>query len=225
VINFIKALYHWSRIRKDKPVDRPKRLFKIVNLFGTKRYMKTRDKFLSNPDTAALLERDKTLSVLMSNYTKFKRYKKGTLGKEIYEFMQSEEVDYAKLIADFGGFTDGYDARERDIHDIIHVVFGYSRSRFGEGATIATHYWQGNSFGIAFAVFMGIARQMLIQPLAARLMYTAIRDVYKRQKGINFHAYSFEDNLTKDINIIRYELKIPSKTLAIQTVDRLSKWD
>jgi ubiquinone biosynthesis protein COQ4 len=207
VINFIKAVYHWSRIRKDEPVDRPKRIFKILSLFGTKRYMKTRDKFLSNPDTAALLERDKTLSVLMSNYTEFKRYKKGTLGKEIYEFMQSEEVDYAKLIADFGGFTDGYDARERDIHDIIHVVFGYSRSRFGEGATIATHYWQGNSFGLAFAVFMGIARQMLIQPSAAKLMYTAIRDVYKRQKGINFHAYPFEDNLTKDINTIRYELK------------------
>ena len=225
MINFIKAVYHWSRIRKDEPVDRPKRIFKILSLFGTKRYMKTRDKFLSNPDTAALLERDKTLSVLMSNYTKFKRYKKGTLGKEIYEFMQSEEVDYAKLIADFGGFTDGYDARERDIHDIIHVVFGYSRSRFGEGATIATHYWQGNSFGLAFAVFMGIARQMLIQPSAAKLMYTAIRDVYKRQKGINFHAYPFEDNLTKDINTIRYELSIPSKTLAIQTVDRLSKWD
>ena len=225
MINFIKAVYHWSRIRKDEPVDRPKRIFKILSLFGTKRYMKTRDKFLSNPDTAALLERDKTLSVLMSNYTEFKRYKKGTLGKDIYEFMQSEEVDYAKLIADFGGFTDGYDARERDIHDIIHVVFGYSRSRFGEGATIATHYWQGNSFGLAFAVFMGIARQMLIQPSAAKLMYTAIRDVYKRQKGINFHAYPFEDNLTKDINTIRYELKIPSKTLAIQTVDRLSKWD
>ena len=225
MINFIKAVYHWSRIRKDKPVDRPKRIFKILSLFGTKRYMKTRDKFLSNPDTAALLERDKTLSVLMSNYTEFKRYKKGTLGKEIYEFMQSEEVDYAKLIADFGGFTDGYDARERDIHDIIHVVFGYSRSRFGEGATIATHYWQGNSFGLAFAVFMGIARQMLIQPSAAKLMYTAIRDVYKRQKGINFHAYPFEDNLTKDLNTIRYELSIPSKTLAIQTVDRLSKWD
>ena len=225
MINFIKAVYHWSRIRKDEPVDRPKRIFKILSLFGTKRYMKTRDKFLSNPDTAALLERDKTLSVLMSNYTKFKRYKKGTLGKEIYEFMQSEEVDYAKLIADFGGFTDGYDARERDIHDIIHVVFGYSRSRFGEGATIATHYWQGNSFGLAFAVFMGIARQMLIQPSAARLMYTAIRDVYKRQKGINFNVYPFEDNLTKDINTIMYELKIPSKSLAIQTVDKLSKWD
>ena len=225
MINFIKAVYHWSRIRKDKPVDRPKRIFKILNLFGTKRYMNTRDKFLSNPDTAALLKRDKTLSVLLSDYKKFKRYKKGTLGKEIYEFMQSEEVDYAKAVADFGGFTDGYDSRERDMHDIIHVVFGYSRSRFGEGATIATHYWQGNSFGLAFIVFVGLARQMLIQPLAARLMYTAIRDVYKRQKGINFHAYPFEDNLTKDINIIRYELKIPSKTLAIQTVDRLSKWD
>ena len=225
MISFIRALYHWTRLRKDEPVDRPKRVFKILTLFGTKRYRKTRDKFLSNPDTAALLERDKTLSDIMSDYKKFKRYKKGTLGKEIYEFMQSEEVDYAKAVADFGGFTDGYDSRERDMHDIIHVVFGYSRSRFGEGATIATHYWQGNSFGLAFIVFVGLARQMLIQPSAARLMYTAIRDVYKGQKGINFHAYPFEDNLTKDINIIRYELKMPSKTLAIQTVDRLSKWD
>ena len=25
MINFIKAIYHWSRIRKDEPVDRPKR--------------------------------------------------------------------------------------------------------------------------------------------------------------------------------------------------------
>ena len=95
MINFIKALYHWSRIRKDEPVDRPKRIFKILNLFGTKQYRKTRDSFLSNPDTAALLERNKTLSVLLSDYKKFKRYKKGTLGKEIYEFMQAEEIDYA----------------------------------------------------------------------------------------------------------------------------------
>ena len=225
MISFIRALYHWTRLRKDEPVDRPKRVFKILTLFGTKRYRKTRDKFLSNPDTAALLERDKTLSDVMSDYKKFKRYKKGTLGKEIYEFMQSEEVDYAKAVADFGGFTDGYDSRERDMHDIIHVVFGYSRSRFGEGATIATHYWQGNSFGLAFIVFVGLVRQMLIQPSAARLMYAAIKDVYKRQRGISFHSYAFEDNLTKDIDKIREELRIPKPSPALQTVDRVSTWD
>ena len=161
----------------------------------------------------------------MSDYKKFKRYKKGTLGKEIYEFMQSEEVDYAKAVADFGGFTDGYDSRERDMHDIIHVVFGYSRSRFGEGATIATHYWQGNSFGLAFIVFVGLARQMLIQPSAAKVMYLAIRDVYKRQKGINFHSYVFEDNLTKDIDIIRKELRITEPTAELRIVDKAATWD
>ena len=139
--------------------------------------------------------------------------------------MQSEEVDYAKAVADFGGFTDGYDSRERDMHDIIHVVFGYSRSRFGEGATIATHYWQGNSFGLAFIVFVGLVRQMLIQPSAARLMYAAIKDVYKRQRGISFHSYAFEDNLTKDIDKIREELRIPKPSPALQTVDRVSTWD
>ena len=194
-------------------------------MFGTKRYRKTRADFLSNPNTAALLERDKTLSDIMSNYKDLRKHKEGTLGKEIYEFMQSEEVDYAKAVADFGGFTDGYDSRERDMHDIIHVVFGYSRSRFGEGATIATHYWQGNFFGLAFIVFVGLARQMLIQPSAAKVMYLAIRDVYKRQKGINFHSYVFEDNLTKDIDIIRKELRITEPTAELRIVDKASTWD
>lgn len=194
-------------------------------MFGTKRYRKTRADFLSNPNTAALLERDKTLSDIMSNYKDLRKHKEGTLGKEIYEFMQSEEVDYAKAVADFGGFTDGYDSRERDMHDIIHVVFGYSRSRFGEGATIATHYWQGNFFGLAFIVFVGLARQMLIQPSAAKVMYLAIRDVYKRQKGINFHSYVFEDNLTKDIDVIRKELRITEPTAELRIVDKASTWD
>ena len=225
MINFIKALYHWSRIRKDAPIDRPKRIFKILSLFGTKRYRKTRANFLSNPSNAALLKRDKTLSDIMSNYKNLGKHKEGTLGKEIYKFMQSEEVDYAKAVADFGGFTDGYDSRERDMHDIIHVVFGYSRSRFGEGATIATHYWQGNFFGLAFIVFVGLARQMLIQPSAAKVMYLAIRDVYKRQKGINFHSYVFEDNLTKDIDIIRKELRITEPTAELRIVDKAATWD
>lgn len=194
-------------------------------MFGTKRYRKTRADFLSNPNTAALLERDKTLSDIMSNYKDLRKHKEGTLGKEIYEFMQSEEVDYAKAVADFGGFTDGYDSRERDMHDIIHVVFGYSRSRFGEGATIATHYWQGNFFGLAFIVFVGLARQMLIQPSAAKVMYLAIRDVYKRQKGINFHSYVFEDNLTKDIDVIRKELRITEPTAELRIVDKAATWD
>ena len=111
------------------------------------------------------------------------------------------------------------------MHDIIHVVFGYSRSRFGEGATIATHYWQGNFFGLAFIVFVGLARQMLIQPSAAKVMYLAIRDVYKRQKDINFHSYVFEDNLTKDIDIIRKELRITEPTAELRIVDKAATWD
>ena len=225
MINFIKALYHWSRIRKDAQIDRPKRIFKILSLFGTKRYRKTKTNFLSNPSNAALLKRDKTLSDIMSNYKNLGKHKEGTLGKEIYKFMQSEEVDYAKAVVDFGGFTDGYDSRERDMHDIIHVVFGYSRSRFGEGATIATQYWQGSFFGLAFIVFVGLARQMLIQPSAAKVMYLAIRDVYKRQKDINLHSYVFEDNLTKDIDIIRKELRITEPTAELRIVDKAATWD
>lgn len=224
MIKLIKAIYYWTRLRKDSPADRPKRVFKIISLFGTKRYLETRNKFLSNPKTCELIKRDKTLSVLLSDYKSFKKYKTNTLGKEFYNFMKSEEIDYAKSVADFGGFTDGYDARERDMHDIIHIVFGYSRSRFGEGAVIATHYWQGNSFGLAFITFIGLARQMLVQPSAARILFTAIKDVYKRQKGIDFHSYPFEDNLTKDIDVIRKELKIPNKTAAIKIVDSLSRW-
>lgn len=80
-------------------------------------------------------------------------------------------------------------------------------------------------FGLAFIVFVGLARQMLIQPSAAKVMYLAIRDVYKRQKGINFHSYVFEDNLTKDIDIIRKELRITEPTAELRIVDKASTWD
>ena len=224
MINFIKAIYYFNKLRTDRPEDKPKRVSKIINLFGTKRYLKKRAKFFSNPENTELLYRNKTLYTLLKDYKQFRNYKEGTLGKELYNFLSSEEVDYAKIIADFADFNDEYGKREKSMHDIIHVVFGYSRSRFGEGATLITDYWQGNSFGFAFITLLALIRQSILKPSAAPIMFTALKDVYKRQQGIGLHLYPFEDNLKKDINQVRKELRIPAKTKAIYISEKYSSW-
>jgi len=224
VINFIKAVYHCIKLKTDTHDNKPKRLFTILSLVGNKRYLKTRQKFLANPNTASLLKEDKTLSILMADYIKFKDYKEGTLGKELYNFLKDEEIDYTKFVTDYGNFTDEYDKRERDMHDIIHIIFGYSRSRFGEGATIATHYWQGNYFGLALVMFIGVIRQAITKPSTAKITLTGFMDAYKRQKGIDLHSYPFEYNFKKDINKIRAELGIPKQTKTIQILDKYSSW-
>jgi len=224
VINFVKAIYYFNKLRKDKPEDKPKTVSKIINLFSTKRYFKKRAKFFSNPENIKLLERDKTLYLSIKEYKQFSNYKEGTLGKEIYNFLKNEDVDYAKIIADLSEFNDEYAKREKSMHDIIHIIFGYDFSRFGEGATIITDYWQGNSFGLAFVTLLAIVRQSILKPSAAPIMFTALKDVYKRQQGINIHLYPFEDNLKKDINQIRKELRIPAKTKAIYISEKYSSW-
>ena len=222
MINLIKAIYHWSQLRKDNSKDVPKRVFKIITLLGKKRYLKTKNKFFSNPENVKLLNRDKTLSTLIKDYNKFKKYKKGTLGRELYEFLKSEDIDYAKAIIDFGNFIDKYDKRERDMHDITHVIFGYSRSRFGEGATIITQYWQGGFSGFGFITFIGFARQAIKRPSTAKILLKGLKDVYERQKGVKVSSYPFEDNFKKNIDVIRNELNIPEKTFEIKILDKLS---
>lgn len=232
MIKFFKALYQWSRIQEDLPEDRPKRVFRMVKLLGNKKYFESRNKFFETKQNVELLKREKTLSDLLENYKDFKDFPLNSLGKEYYNFMQSEEVDYAKFVAahneaemkNDNPLLNEFDKRERNIHDLVHIIFGYTRSRFGEGATLVTQYWQGGSTGLGAIMLFGVLRTIYKWPSSAKTLLTACKDIYKRQKNIDFRSYPFEDNLLTDINEIRKQLKISPPSSAIQTCERFTSW-
>ena len=232
MINLLKAYYQWSKIQDNSPDERPKRVFRIINLLGDKRLIMARNSFLKSSKNVSLLNREETLSKILKQYNRFENYPEGSLGKEYYNFMRGDEVDYAKFITAYK--EDGtkienklhkkFDEREKDLHDLIHIIFGYTRSRFGEGATLVTQYWQGGATGLGMIMFFGVIRTIYKWPSSAKTLLIACKDIYKRQKNIDLRSYPFEDNLDKSIGQIRKELGVSPPTEAINICERFTSW-
>lgn len=221
-----------------QPSERPNVVFGYVSMFGDRRYEKTRQKFLQNPENVLRLAREKTLSDCLENYQQFSDYPDGSFGREFFEFMSSEEVDYAKFLSNYQKNQPSKLAEEtpltqilkehhrweKDVHDIIHVVFGYSRSRFGEGATIATHYFQGGATGMIVLFLFGSVRVVFKRPSAILIMMRVWIDIYWRQRNVDLRSYPFEDNLDKPLSEIRLRLGVKPPTKSIDTCERYTTW-
>lgn len=222
----------WRQIQYADPEAKPVHVFRLVKLLGFKRYKKTRDKLLTKPTFVELLRRNTPLSDLLARWEEFQHAPDGTLAKEYYRFMAVDEVDQVKFLLAYEenklgtemSLHEVYDNRERDIHDLIHLVFGYTRSRWGEGATLVTQYWLGGAAAFGAIMLLGTLRTFKHRPRAAFILLRGIRDVYRRQKGIAFREYPFEDNLLTPLSDIRKELGIGPQTKAMAMCERHSTW-
>lgn len=221
-----------------EPLERPNVVFGYVSMFGNKRYEKSRQKFLKNPESVLRLVREKTLSDWLEDYQQLSDYPEGSFGREFFEFMSSEEIDYAKFLSNYqknqpSGLVEEtpitkifneHHRWEKDVHDIVHVIFGYSRSRFGEGATIATHYFQGGATGMIVLFLFGTFRVVLKRPSSLFTMIRVWIDIYWRQRNVDLRSYPFEDNLEKSLEEIRLELGVKPPTKSINTCERYTTW-
>jgi ubiquinone biosynthesis protein Coq4 len=238
VIKFIRAWIKWRGVESYEPSERPNVVFNYISMFGQKRYEKNRDVFLSSPVNVLRLTRKKNLSDCLENYKNLSTCPKGSFGRAFFEFMSAEEVDYAKFLSNYqknqpsglveetplAGLMKEHHRWEKDVHDIIHVVFGYSRSRFGEGATIATHYFQGGAAGMIVLFLFGSVRVVYKRPSALLTMIRVWIDIYWRQRGVDLRSYPFEDNLEKPLEEIRLALGVRPPTKSINTCERHTTW-
>jgi len=234
VIRVISAWREFRHIKHVEQKDKPTHLFRVVNLLGSKRYEKTRAKALKDAEFASLLRRSEKLPDILQDMERLKKCPEGSLGKAYFDFMSSEELDYAAFLSstEEAGFEatneleKAFEQREKTIHDLIHVLFEYTRaSRFGEGATLATHYWQGGATGYGAVAFFGLLRVLKEQPKDAWAVLRGYASVYRRQRGVNFRMYPFETRLHQQIKDVRRELKIKPMKKWIYLCEKNSQWN
>lgn len=233
MIRLIRALNHFRKIRTADEADRLTHVFGTIAAMGPARYNKTREKYLADPAFCELLTSKPTLSEIVSDNNTLAGYPPNSLGRALYQFLADEELDYAKFLSQYetaglqakGGLLECYNNRERDLHDLVHVLFGYQRTRFGEAATISTQYWQGGPSGFAVIAFAGIARYVFVRPRYALLVLRALIGAYMRQRGVDLRGYLFEKNLHKHINEVRHDLGIKPKSRALRTVLQHTRWE
>lgn len=233
----IRVARAWKEFRHIKDVeqkDKPVHLFRVVNLLGSKRYEKTRTKALKDPEFVSLLRREVPLPDVLQDMSRLEKCPEGSLGKAYFDFMSSEELDYASFLtateeARFetsNRLEEAFENREKTIHDLIHVLFGYTRaSRFGEVATLATHYWQGGATGYGVVLLFGFLRIIKEEPRAAWPMLRGSISAYRRQRGVSFRTYPFETRLHQPLEDVRRELKIKPMTKWIYLCEKNSQWN
>src|SRR6266851_2062349 len=96
----------------------------------------------------------------------------GTLGRAYYDFMASESLSAEGLVAvsrierppaadDVTLFRE----RNREMHDLLHVVTGYGRDPLGEACLVAFSYGQTGLKGFAVIAARRIARARRGQPI------------------------------------------------------------
>ena len=147
----------------------------------------------------------------------------GSLGREYQKFVQEENLsadglEKANERSLQAEITDPelklFAARQRDMHDLWHVVTGYGRDELGEACLLAFTYAQNKNRGVGFIAFVGCFK------LFANYRFNALKAILQGyrigRKAAWLPEQDWESLLANQLNNVRDHLNIsrPSRYLA-----------
>ena len=140
----------------------------------------------------------------------------GSLGREYQKFVQEENLsaDGLEKANDQSLRPEIMDpdlklfaARQRDMHDLWHVVTGYGRDELGEACLLAFTYAQNKNRGVGFIAFVGCFK------LFAKYRFNASRAILQGycigRDAAWLPGQDWERLLANDLNNVRDQLNIP----------------
>jgi len=136
----------------------------------------------------------------------------GALGRAYHEFMAAEDLSAEGLVkaSTIPHSTDDsiwFRERNREMHDLLHVVTGYGRDPLGEACLVAFSYAQTGQLGFAvIAMFAGrrISRARPSQPI-----WRAIWEGYRRGRRARWLiGADWETLLSQSVETIREQFRV-----------------
>jgi len=155
--------------------ENTQQVFLLIEALRGKTTLRQFARFRQTETGGAVLAENRRLLDRLSDRASLEALPAGTLGRAYYEFMASENLSAEGLIEaskvtrppasdDVTLFRE----RNREMHDLLHVVTGYGRDPLGEACLVAFSYAQTRLKGFAvIAVFAGrkIGRRHPGQPV------------------------------------------------------------
>lgn len=191
----LEALRRVRRLIDDK--DDTEQVFHILAALNGPDDVRATTAFLNDPRGMALAQKGESLIPFLDDHEGLERFDEGTLGHAYLTFMRREglsasglEAEELKYDATFHDDLIGwYAGRRRDLHDLVHVLTGYSRGAFGEVCNLAFSYrMKRGGIGDMFIALAGLVqlkqyfphiplipafREALRNGRAAKLLYLA----------------------------------------------------
>jgi ubiquinone biosynthesis protein COQ4 len=159
----LKAIGHWNELMKNK--ENTEEVFHIFECFPSSTFLPRARAFTLSEEGQAIRASEPWLPEILDDHAALRALPEGTVAHAYVDFMEREGLSAAGLVAEhdrfrgdrprFDDLVEWFANRQRDTHDLLHVLTGYGRDALGEQCVLAFTYSQSPSFAHLFIAYAG----------------------------------------------------------------------
>lgn len=210
-----KAFHHFRELLKDK--EETSHVFKIFESLPSKTFMPRVRALTLSAKGEELRASEPFLPPILDDHDALRALPEGSVAHAYCDFMEAEGLSAAGLVAEaeklgnpkYGDLVEWFGYRQRDTHDLMHVLTGYGRDGLGEQCVLLFTHGQSPSHGHLLIGYAG-AVQIKKTVTSCAPVFKACRQAHKTGKACPpLVAMSIRDLLAMNLDDARKTLNIP----------------
>lgn len=216
----LRAVRNFRMLMKDK--EDTAAVFRIFESLPSKDFL-PRIAALSLSERGEELRRtEPRLPEILDDHAALRRTPKGSLAHAYCDFMESEGLTAAGLVAEsersgrprFPDLVEWYLNRSRDTHDMFHVLTGYGRDALGEASVLLFTHGQNPSQGHLLIGYAGAANIKKTAKGTRAPVFGAVREAHRIGKGAPpLIEQPIRQLLERPLEEVRAALRIPQPVM------------
>ncbi len=212
----LAALGHFRELLKDK--ENTAEVFKIYEALPSRDFLPRVRALTLSAEGEALRASEPFLPPLLDDHEALRKLPKGSVAHAYCDFMEREGLSAAGLVEEseksgrptYDDLVQWFGFRQRDTHDLMHVLTGYGRDALGEQCVLLFTHGQSPSQGHLLLGYAGALHIKKLQRGSAAPVLKAVRQAHATGKACpSIIETSIRDLLAEDLRQVRVELNIP----------------
>jgi ubiquinone biosynthesis protein COQ4 len=212
----LRAVHNFQKLIKDK--EDTALVFKIFESLPAKDFLPRVKALALSERGEALRASEPNLPEILDDHAALRLTPKGSVAHAYCDFMEAEGLSAAGLVAEYDrvgrprypDLVEWFVNRNRDTHDLFHVLTGYGRDALGEQCVLLFTHGQSPSHGHLLIGYAGAANIAKMVRGSKAPVFGAVREAHRTGKGApSLMAQPIRELLARPLADVRRELLIP----------------
>jgi ubiquinone biosynthesis protein COQ4 len=183
-----KAIHKFRELIKDK--ENTSLVFEIYESLPSKSFLPRARALMLSEKGEKLRAAEPFLPPMLDDHAELRKLPKGSVAHAYCDFMEREGLSAAGLVAEsdkmgrpkYGDLVEWYGFRQRDTHDLMHILTGYGRDALGEQCVLLFTHGQQPAAGHLLLGYAG-AFNITKQVKSKAPVWRAVREAHRRGKS------------------------------------------
>jgi ubiquinone biosynthesis protein COQ4 len=212
----LRAVHNFQKLMKDK--EDTALVFKIFESLPSRDFLPRVKALALSERGEALRSTEPNLPEILDDHASLRQTPKGSVAHAYCDFMEAEGLSAAGLVAEYDrvgrprypDLVEWFINRNRDTHDLFHVLTGYGRDALGEQCVLLFTHGQSPSHGHLLIGYAGAANIAKMVRGSKAPVFGAVREAHRTGKGApQLMAQPIRELLARPLAEVRRELRIP----------------